>query len=226
MLASLLAVVLFARVNGSLFSHAERRTYEQGATINGMDEEARSAQVVLKYGIVRPTPACIMTAFCAWRVVFPALHAAAVIPMPCGSQATRPDMAANLVYETSHHAVYTYLHACVMLCTPVALGPGCHWPGMNDILILPAKQSSFIIQFYGIVLQACYSRVECSRCCAAEVNSLTSFETGLPYEPYSLPFCKPQGGVEKTSSSFNAGDLLSGLQLYNSPYQFHVDVRP
>jgi Endomembrane protein 70 len=60
---------------------------------------------------------------------------------------------------------------------------------------------------------------------AVEVNSLVSFDTELPYEYYSLPFCKPKSGVMKSTSSVNPGTILSGLRMYNSPYEFKIDVR-
>ena len=56
------------------------------------------------------------------------------------------------------------------------------------------------------------------------LNSLTSYETQLPYDYYSLPFCKPEDGVRKIDSSFNPGNLMSGQQLYNSPYEVLVNV--
>ena len=58
-----------------------------------------------------------------------------------------------------------------------------------------------------------------------EVNSLVSYDTELPYEYYSLPFCKPAGGVQKSTSSVNPGTILSGLRMYNSPYEFQINVR-
>jgi hypothetical protein len=60
---------------------------------------------------------------------------------------------------------------------------------------------------------------------AVEVNSLSSFETELPFDYYSLPFCKPKGGVQKSKSSVNPGNILSGLRMYNSPYVFKAMVR-
>lgn len=54
---------------------------------------------------------------------------------------------------------------------------------------------------------------------------MSSFETELPYDYYSLPFCKPKGGVQKSTSSVNPGTILSGLRMYNSPYIFKVHVR-
>lgn len=62
-------------------------------------------------------------------------------------------------------------------------------------------------------------------CHAVEVNSLSSFDTELPYEYYSMPFCKPEVGVKKSTSSVNPGTILSGLRMYNSPYSFSMQVR-
>ena len=59
---------------------------------------------------------------------------------------------------------------------------------------------------------------------AVEVNSLSSYDTELPYEYYSLPFCKPEDGVKKSTSSVNPGTILSGLKMFNSPYTFKVKV--
>ena len=61
--------------------------------------------------------------------------------------------------------------------------------------------------------------------CAVEVNSLVSYDTELPYEYYSLPFCKPKSGVQRSKSSVNPGTILSGLRMYNSPYEFKINVR-
>mmetsp|Transcript_3544 Transcript_3544/g.8825 ORF Transcript_3544/g.8825 Transcript_3544/m.8825 type:complete len:694 (-) Transcript_3544:103-2184(-) len=55
---------------------------------------------------------------------------------------------------------------------------------------------------------------------SAEVNSLRSFETELPFDYYSLPFCKPVGGVRPSSSNVNIGTFLTGQRLENSPYNF------
>jgi len=51
---------------------------------------------------------------------------------------------------------------------------------------------------------------------------LTSIETELPYSYYSLPYCKPQGGVKKSAE--NLGELLMGDQIDNSPYRFHMNM--
>ncbi|KAL6762372.1 Endomembrane protein 70-domain-containing protein [Haematococcus lacustris] len=59
----------------------------------------------------------------------------------------------------------------------------------------------------------------------AHVNSLTSFDTELPYDYYSLPFCKPPEGVHKVGNSANPGTILQGLRLKNSPYNFTMKVK-
>uniref|UniRef100_A0A6V7QW48 Transmembrane 9 superfamily member n=1 Tax=Ananas comosus var. bracteatus TaxID=296719 RepID=A0A6V7QW48_ANACO len=55
-----------------------------------------------------------------------------------------------------------------------------------------------------------------------KVNSLTSIETELPFSYYSLPYCRPQGGIKKSAE--NLGELLMGDQIDNSPYRFRVNV--
>ncbi|KHN34478.1 Transmembrane 9 superfamily member 4 [Glycine soja] len=56
----------------------------------------------------------------------------------------------------------------------------------------------------------------------AKVNSLTSIETELPYNYYSLPYCQPDGGIKKSAE--NLGELLMGDQIDNSPYRFQMNV--
>ncbi|XP_047948351.1 transmembrane 9 superfamily member 12-like [Salvia hispanica] len=56
----------------------------------------------------------------------------------------------------------------------------------------------------------------------AKVNSLTSIETELPFSYYSLPYCKPPGGIKKSAE--NLGELLMGDQIDNSPYRFRMNV--
>ncbi|KAK9828352.1 hypothetical protein WJX74_010345 [Apatococcus lobatus] len=58
----------------------------------------------------------------------------------------------------------------------------------------------------------------------AEVNSLTSAETELPFNYYTLPFCKPPEGVRKSLSTINPGTILTGAQIQNSPYNFSMLV--
>ncbi|XP_026405678.1 transmembrane 9 superfamily member 12-like [Papaver somniferum] len=54
-----------------------------------------------------------------------------------------------------------------------------------------------------------------------KVNSLTSIETELPFSYYSLPYCKPEGGIKKSAE--NLGELLMGDQIDNSPYRFNMN---
>eukprot|EP00201_Polytomella_parva_P016206 CAMPEP_0175052398 /NCGR_PEP_ID=MMETSP0052_2-20121109/8340_1 /TAXON_ID=51329 ORGANISM="Polytomella parva, Strain SAG 63-3" /NCGR_SAMPLE_ID=MMETSP0052_2 /ASSEMBLY_ACC=CAM_ASM_000194 /LENGTH=743 /DNA_ID=CAMNT_0016316803 /DNA_START=18 /DNA_END=2249 /DNA_ORIENTATION=- len=58
----------------------------------------------------------------------------------------------------------------------------------------------------------------------AQVNSLTSFDTDMPYDYYSMPFCKPPEGVKDIPFSANPGSLIEGNRLKNSPYNFSVKV--
>lgn len=52
-----------------------------------------------------------------------------------------------------------------------------------------------------------------------EVNSLVSSDTEMPYDYYSMPFCKPGEGVKKSSGSINPGTILLGIRIENSPYK-------
>lgn len=49
-----------------------------------------------------------------------------------------------------------------------------------------------------------------------KVNKLTSIKTQLPYEYYSIPFCRPEKIV---SSAENLGEVLRGDRIENSPYE-------
>lgn len=65
-----------------------------------------------------------------------------------------------------------------------------------------------------------------SCCCrAAQVNSLTSFETDIPFDYYSMPFCKPPEGVRRAGNAANLGTVIMGVKLENSQYNFTVMVR-
>lgn len=50
-----------------------------------------------------------------------------------------------------------------------------------------------------------------------KVNKLSSIHTQLPYDYYSLKFCRPSEGVQ--SYSENLGEFLSGDRIENSPYK-------
>ncbi|KAI8465394.1 MAG: Endomembrane protein 70-domain-containing protein [Monoraphidium minutum] len=54
------------------------------------------------------------------------------------------------------------------------------------------------------------------------VNSLTSFDTEMPFEYYTMPFCKPPEGVRRVANQANLGTILQGLRIENSPYNFTV----
>lgn len=53
---------------------------------------------------------------------------------------------------------------------------------------------------------------------------MVSSETELPYNYYSLPFCKPVEGVRKSLNSVNPGTILMGSRIENSPYNFSMLV--
>eukprot|EP00611_Tribonema_gayanum_P021765 TRINITY_DN424_c0_g1_i1.p1 TRINITY_DN424_c0_g1~~TRINITY_DN424_c0_g1_i1.p1 ORF type:complete len:659 (+),score=196.73 TRINITY_DN424_c0_g1_i1:147-2123(+) len=53
-----------------------------------------------------------------------------------------------------------------------------------------------------------------------KVNKLTSVHTQLPMDYYSLPFCKPKGGVKMYAE--NLGEFLSGDRIENSPYNIYM----
>lgn len=53
---------------------------------------------------------------------------------------------------------------------------------------------------------------------------MVSSETELPYNYYSLPFCKPAEGVRKSINSVNPGTILMGSRIENSPYNFSMLV--
>ena len=61
---------------------------------------------------------------------------------------------------------------------------------------------------------------------AAEANSLVSSDSELPFDYYSMPFCKPEEGIKKSLSSVNPGTILTGSRILNSPYNFTVMVCP
>ena len=49
-----------------------------------------------------------------------------------------------------------------------------------------------------------------------KVNKLSSTKTQLPYEYYSLPYCRPQKVVPFAE---NLGEVLRGDRIENSVYQ-------
>jgi transmembrane 9 superfamily protein 2/4 len=49
-----------------------------------------------------------------------------------------------------------------------------------------------------------------------KVNKLSSSKTQLPYEFYSLPYCRPEKII---SSAENLGEVLRGDRIVNSLYE-------
>ena len=53
-----------------------------------------------------------------------------------------------------------------------------------------------------------------------KVIKLDSVKTQLPYDYYSLPFCRPKEAIVEVDE--NLGEVLSGDQIENSPYTVHM----
>lgn len=45
---------------------------------------------------------------------------------------------------------------------------------------------------------------------------ITSTKTVVPYEYYSLPFCRPQGAIHYISE--NLGEVMRGDRIVNTPF--------
>ncbi|GIL84591.1 hypothetical protein Vretimale_14585 [Volvox reticuliferus] len=56
-------------------------------------------------------------------------------------------------------------------------------------------------------------------------SSLTSFDTELPFDYYSVPFCKPAEGVKRIANTANPGTILEGIRIENSPYNFTMKIK-
>ncbi len=54
-----------------------------------------------------------------------------------------------------------------------------------------------------------------------KVNKLSSIKNQLPYEYYSLPYCRPEKIVQ---SAENLGEVLRGDRIENSLYQIQMRV--
>ena len=52
-----------------------------------------------------------------------------------------------------------------------------------------------------------------------KVHKLSSPKTQLPYDYYSLPFCRPE---ELTRAAENLGEVMSGAIIQNSPYDLYM----
>ena len=49
-----------------------------------------------------------------------------------------------------------------------------------------------------------------------KVSKLSSTKTQLPYEYYSIPYCRPD---EIVANAENLGEVLRGDRIENSPYE-------
>ena len=56
-----------------------------------------------------------------------------------------------------------------------------------------------------------------------KVNKLTSTKTQLPYEYYSMPYCRPE---KIMPSAENLGEVLRGDRIENSPYEVRATGGP
>ncbi|MBA0605604.1 hypothetical protein Godav_018160 [Gossypium davidsonii] len=93
-------------------------------------------------------------------------------------------------------------------------------PGICSVFLLVVL---FAHSCHGFYLPGSYMHTySTSDTIVAKVNSLTSIETELPFSYYSLPYCKPLGGIKKSAE--NLGELLMGDQIDNSPYRFKMNV--
>merc|ERR1719263_2486097 len=52
-----------------------------------------------------------------------------------------------------------------------------------------------------------------------KVNKLTSVKTQLPYNYYTLPYCRPS---QITESVENLGEILTGDLIENSPFEIRM----
>jgi transmembrane 9 superfamily protein 2/4 len=55
-----------------------------------------------------------------------------------------------------------------------------------------------------------------------KVNKISSTKTALPFEYYSLPFCRPDPII---NSAENLGEVLRGDRILNSLYQVRVQSK-
>lgn len=51
-----------------------------------------------------------------------------------------------------------------------------------------------------------------------------SSETEVPFDYYTMPFCKPPEGISKSTGTINPGTILLGIRIENSPYNFSMMV--
>ncbi|XP_078443354.1 endomembrane protein 70 protein family [Wolffia australiana] len=93
----------------------------------------------------------------------------------------------------------------------------------GGIWILLAVLAVLQIRAHGFYLPGSYPhKYSVGDTLSVKVNSLTSFETEMPFSYYSLPFCRPEGGVH--DSAENLGEILMGDRIESSPYTFRMNT--
>ncbi len=110
--------------------------------------------------------------------------------------------------------------ALISLCLSLGLAQGFYLPGVapQDY----AKASHIAARGDGLTCNLGLPSTD--RLCLAlqgdkvvlKVNKLTSTRTQLPYEYYSMPYCRPE---KIMPSAENLGEVLRGDRIENSPYE-------
>lgn len=93
---------------------------------------------------------------------------------------------------------------CVWVCLSAAALPG--WPAASYRLHTTVMESS-LLDATALPTHRCPPHCP---------------QTEMPYEYYSMPFCKPPGGVKRSTSTINPGTILLGIRIENSPYNFTI----
>jgi len=86
---------------------------------------------------------------------------------------------------------------------------------------LPALHLLLLLRFSGALYLPGIAPIEYQNGAQVDVkvNKLTSVKTQLPYDYYTLPFCRP----EKIQRSVeNLGEILTGDQIENTPYEIAI----
>ena len=130
--------------------------------------------------------------------------------------------------------MYVFVYLCVIecLCMHVLceLTSGartekrwtCLYPTTYSILLLSLQMKVFVFCAFLLAVEAFYLPGVAPRDYLSgqsvdlKVNKLDSIQTQLPYDYYSLPFCKP---VEVVEAAENLGEILAGDIIESSPFQ-------
>ena len=115
----------------------------------------------------------------------------------------------------------------ISLCLSLGLARGFYLPGVapQDY----AKASHIDARGYSLTCNLGLPSTD--RLCLAlqgdkvvlKVNKLTSTKTQLPYEYYSMPYCRPE---KIMPSAENLGEVLRGDRIENSPYEVRASSGP